>query len=69
MRLWILIPFSLTFTTLHGAEKDPRCNCPALPTSTRDDFRLKPIDLPPAKETIAVGRLLAKHIHDVWAVG
>ena len=41
-RLSTLIPVSLTSTTRQGAEKFPRHNWPDLPSSTRDDFRLKP---------------------------
>src|SRR5690349_313649 len=40
-------PDSLTSSTLHGAESEPRCNRPTQPTSTRACLRLKPMTNPP----------------------
>src|SRR5574338_1351603 len=40
-------PDSLTSSTLHGAESEPRCNRPTPPTSTRGCLRLKPMTNPP----------------------
>lgn len=40
-------PDSLTSSTLHGAESEPRCNRPAWPTSTRECFRLNPMTVAP----------------------